>query len=309
MPERNIVILVGSGRSGTTWLGSILDTYEKADYFFEIEHYPGLCFDSPELHSIKYPFTHWLKHSPVWIQRLEHNLLLELHNRKILHSTTEKSLRIRNRFRCKRGRRNVNLFKTVKPFNVALDYENLVARYGDRIKFVHIIRNPFAQLVSTSRMRASGKIDMRNAFHNTIDAIIGNPRLSKYHELAGKYRDCSWAEKSALIWWIGNEIMISASGDNKTLVVFERLAKNPFEETQRIFDFLEWPFSTETRNHIAETIDSGKSNNEQFSINKSADEVLGKWKKNISADDYERVSKLLEDCQLLKLWDRSELGM
>ena len=307
MPERNIVILVGSGRSGTTWLGSILDTCEKADYFFEIEHYPELHVDSPELLRVKYPFTHWLKQSPVWIQRLEHKLLLELHNRKILVSATEKSLRIRNRFRCKKGRKTVNLFKTVKPFYIALDYARLSERYGNQIKFVHIIRNPFAQLASTSRMRASSSVKPGNAFHQAIDTIIENPRLSKYHQLARHYRNSSWAEKSALIWWIGNEIMTGNPDDNKTLVVFERLVKAPFDETERIFEFLNWPFSTETRNHIAETIDSDKANREQFSINKRADEVLDRWKENIPADDYERVSRLLQDCPLLELWNPDEL--
>ena len=45
----DVAIIAGSGRSGTTWLGSILNSYEHADYFYEICAYPELDFDGSNL--------------------------------------------------------------------------------------------------------------------------------------------------------------------------------------------------------------------------------------------------------------------
>ena len=309
MLERNTVVLVGSGRSGTTWLGSILDTYERADYYYEISKYPELSFDSPNLLQAKYPFSYWWKNSPVWVQEWEHKILLKLHERGKLNSIVDRSLRIRNRFRPKNSIKDVNLFKIVTPFKFALEYGDLLRKHNDRLKVVHIIRNPFAQLVSQKKMMFGKQEPPPHAFQNSIERIMVEARFSRYHSLAKECRNGSWAEKCAFLWWVGNQTLMDEPESLQVTVLFEDLALQTLEETERIFSFLGWQMPRETVHHINDTIDNNESENGQHSIRKDPSVVLGRWKKDIEEDDYLRVSRLLTDCPLMSLWTKEDLEL
>lgn len=307
MRERNIVIIAGSGRSGTTWLGSILDTYDGCDYYYEIDAFKNLSFNNPHLRRIKYPFTHWLKSPPLPIQRLEQALLVELQKRRLFKSSVDKALRIRNRYRYKSGAKETNLFKIVRLFSFALQCEELSSRYGPKLKIVHIIRNPFGQLASQHKMISANRERPQRPFQKAIDIIMSDDRLTQYRELARQHTNASWMEKSALIWWAGNEVLMNAQNVAKMTVLFETLVRHPYQETERLFEFLGWPLSEQTYDHIANTTNPTIADNEKHSIQKDADAVLNKWRKHISGTDYRNVSRLLEDCRLMELWDKEDL--
>jgi len=307
--DRDIVIIAGSGRSGTTWLGSILDTYDKCDYFYEIDAYPELHFDDNNLLRIKYPLTHWTGTPPVLIQEIEHKLLLSLQRLKIGSLSIDKTLRIRNRFLPKAAKKEVNLFKIVRLFSFAMECEKLALRLGKRLKIVHILRNPFAQLISQYTMISKKNRVPARPFKRAFDVILTDPRLSQYRHLANQYSDGSWMERAALVWWVSNEVLINSQGTSMTTVLFEDLVRHPHEETERIFRFLGWPMSKRTHDHIAETTNPNTADNETHSIRKSADAVLSKWKKRISEKDYDAVSHVLEHCQLMERWDQDELHL
>jgi hypothetical protein len=308
MAERNIVVLAGSGRSGTTWLGSILDTYSRADYFYEIDAYPELAFDSPDLLRSKYPFTQWLKYSPTWVQRLEHRLLLELQQRRMMSATVARALRIRNRYRYKTGKKDTNLFKVVQLFSFAVGLGELASRHRGRLKVVHLVRNPYAQLVSQRRMKTSAKAIPEKPFNKAFESMLTNPRLEKYRNLAKEYEDAPWLEKCAVVWWVGNEVVMGEQMAGKTTVIFERLARNPLREVERLFEFLGWPLSSETHDHILETTDAARAEPGNHAIHKKADHVLHQWRENLSYEDYQRAARVLEECGLMGLWSREELA-
>ena len=290
-----------------TGLGSILDTYDRCDYFYEIDAFPYLTFDSPNLLRIKYPLTHRLKHTPLQIQQLEHNLLLALRKNRLFSPSIERTMRIRNRFRYKSGTKEVNLFKIVRLFSFALQCDELSSRYGNRLKIVHIIRNPFAQLASQDKMISSNKERPNNPFQKAFDIIMSDDHLSQYRKLAKQHNHASWMEKGALIWWAGNELLMNTNNAVKTTVLFEQLVRHPHEETERIFNFLDWPLSAQTHDHIADTTNPNTADSEKHSIRKDADAVLNKWRDYISASDYCNVSRLLENCRLMELWDKEDL--
>ena len=309
MLKRAIVVLAGSGRSGTTWLGSILDTYERADYFYEISKYPELSFDSPNLLQAKYPFSHWWTRSPASVQALEHKILLDLQSRGKLDSVVNRSLRIRNRFRPKQSRKDVNLFKIASPFPFALEYGDLLRKHDDNLKVVHLIRNPFAQLVSQKKMMFGKQEPPPHAFQKLIERIISESRLLRFHSLANEYKNGSWAEKCAFLWWVSNEMLVTEPNSVKATVLFENLALQPLDETKRIFSFLGWQMPRETVNHINDTTTANRSENGQHSIRKDPRVVLGKWKKEIEEDDYLHVSRMLADCSLMRFWSKEDLEL
>jgi hypothetical protein len=171
-----------------------------------------------------------------------------------------------------------------------------------------LVRNPYAQLVSQKRMKTSVQGIPEKPFFKAFEAMLTNPRLQKYRSLAKEYEDAPWLEKSAVVWWVGNEIVLDEQIAGKTIVVFERLARNSLSEVERLFDFLGWPLSSETRDHVLETTDAARAEPGAHAIHKKTDHVLHQWRQNISYEDYQRVARVLERCGLMGLWSAEELA-
>ena len=305
--NHEIVVLAGSGRSGTTWLGAIMDTYSRAEYFYEIDAFPELDFDSPGLLKSKYPLTYWLPQRTAAIVHLEQKLLLACRRSGVFKERVDMALRIRNRIRAKQCSNSVYLFKIVQLYEYALRCDELASRHHGNFRTVHIIRNPYAQLVSQIRVDNKHAARASQHFADRTHDIIDNPRLERYHADAEKYKDASWVEQMALMWWISNELMQDACSRYKCAVIYEDLARNPLVETQRIFDFIGWELSTETREFISSTTDASTTQKGNFSIHKSADEVLEKWKQEITPKDYDCIRAVLEPCKLTSLWADEDL--
>lgn len=313
MPLRtpDIVILAGSGRSGTTWLGSILNSYEFAEYFYEICAFPELDFDDPGLLEVKYPLTSWMSRHPGWVHKFERYLLAKRVRWGILPDAAARSLRIHSDYDFQKNRATVHLFKIVALFSFVSRIDRLSNRLGERLKVVHIIRNPYSQLASELKMDARNPEKSRRHFRERMDSILQDEALTPYHGLVREHLDKGWVAHMAVVWWISNELLLNDNKLEKQAVVYEDLCRDPYGETQRIFDFLGWPFSDQTRDHIRNTTNISQSQSESgmFSIKKNADESINKWRKQMDADTYSTIKETLAECPFLDLWSDSDLSL
>lgn len=307
----NIVVLAGSGRSGTTWLGSILNSYENAEYFYEICAYPELDFDDPNLLKVKYPLTSWMSTHPVWSSRLERLILAQRTKWGISPQSAQRSLRIHSEHNFRKNAPDVYLFKIVALFAFVSKVDELARKFGDKLRVAHIIRNPFSQLASEIRMDSRDPERSRKHFRNRMESILQDARFSNYHSLVQKYLEGSWIEHMTIIWWISNELLLNDTVLNKRLVVYEDLCRTPYEKAQELFDFLDWELSGQTLTHIEQTTNIAKSDSESgmFSIRKNADEAINRWRNEIDPDTYETINNALESCALLRLWSEEDLAL
>ncbi len=305
----DIVVIAGSGRSGTTWLGSILNSYERAEYFYEICAYPELDFDDYNLMEVKYPLTSWMAKHPLWISQLERIILVQRIRFGIGRETAERSLRIHAGHRFKKYSPNVHLFKIVALFSFVIRLGELASRLSNRLKVIHIIRNPFSQLASEIRMDVRDPERSKKHFLARLEFMLQDESFSKYHDLVESYMDASWMEHMTVVWWVSNELMLEDATLHKHIVVYEDLCRDPLRKTQEIFDFLGWPLSEQTRNHITKTTNITKSEMGMFSIRKNAEEAMTRWRSEIEPEDYQRISKILEPCNLLGLWNEADLQL
>ena len=303
--NHNLVVIAGSGRSGTTWLGSLLDTCEHAEYFYEICHFPELDFDSPGLLQKKHPLIWFLPSRPVWLRKAERNLLARFPG----YEPAKTALRLHQPLFFNKHHIDTDLFKIVKLYSFVLDLEKNRDRFGDRIKVVHLIRNPYSQLVSEMRQHEKNIEHARQHFSMRMQQIMGDSSLEKYHATGRQYLDGDWIEHMAFVWWVSNELMI----ENKILPTFvltyEDLCRSTYEVTENIFSFLGWSMSEQTKRHIEETTSVEKSETGTWSIKKNAEQAMNRWRKEITPSDYERISKMLESCELMKLWTKEELAL
>ncbi|MGX2039766.1 sulfotransferase domain-containing protein [Methylocaldum sp. MU1018] len=307
MPDKKYVILAGSGRSGTTWLGSILDSYEKAEYFYEICHYPELDFTTPGLLRIKNPYGFWLPERPVWARRAERVLLEARAKYGPQAKDALRSLRINKDYGFKKSAPDTYLFKIVRLLWFCEKLNDLKQSLGDNLKIVHLIRNPFSQLASELRQHARHEAAAEKRYRERVEYVLKNPALGQYHELAAKYLGTGWPEHMVLLWWISNELMLNASALPVLRVVYEDLCREPEAQVGKIFDFLGWPVSEQTLRHLRDTTGVAASEQGEWSIRKNAEESMTRWRKELSEDLYRRISAMVADCSFLDLWRDTDL--
>ena len=299
----NFVVIAGSGRSGTTWLGSLLDTYEHAEYFYEICHFPELDFDSPALLKRKHPFIWFFPIRPAWLKKIERRLI----ERLPASDLTRTAKRLHQPLFFKKHQIDTYLFKIVKLFSFAMNMQKYREMFGDKMKVVHIIRNPYSQLVSEIRQHEKNVEHAKQHFSMRMQEILNDNTLVKYHDIGNRYLNGDWIEHMAFVWWVSNELMI----ENKILptyaVTYEELCRKPFEITQDIFSFLGWNMSEQTREQIETTTTVESSETGTWSIKKNAEQAMNRWRDEIKPSDYERINKMLSSCQLMKMWNNEEL--
>jgi len=299
----NFVVIAGSGRSGTTWLGSLLDTYEHAEYYYEICHFPELDFDSPDLLKRKHPLIGFSPVRPVWLRKTE-RLLMEKLPQSVLSTT---SMRLHQPLFFDKHQIDTCLFKIVKLFSFAMNLQKYKEKFDGRMKVIHIIRNPYSQLVSEIRQHEKNVEHARQHFSMRMHEIINNNNLVKYHDLGKRYLDGDWIEHMAFVWWVSNEIMIENKLLSTYVLTYEELCRKPFEITQDVFSFLGWPMSEQTKKQIEATTTVENSETGTWSIKKNAEQAMNRWRNEIKPSDYNRISQMLSSCQLMAMWNREEL--
>ena len=305
--EKDIVILAGSGRSGTTWLGSILNSYPGTEYFYEIHAFDGLDFEQADLLKKKNPYTFFLRRRSVWALKAERRLLGLQLKTGIASASARRALRLQYTDTFKKSVPSVHLYKIVNLFEFARRIEELNCRFGRRMKIVYIMRNPFSQVVSQMRIQKKMKERSKQHFKKLIANVIDDPLLKNYLQTALKYKEGSWLEQMLCIWWVSNDLMIRTNYQNMYSVIYENLAMQPMVEIRKIFKFLGWPVLKQTYDFILKTSYLEKSEPGDYSIKKNAKYVIHRWKNEININDYFCAKSLLSSCELMNYWNEDDL--
>lgn len=307
--QRDIVILAGSGRSGTTWLGSILNAYERSEYFYEITNYPELDFGQPELLKIKYPLTHGWSSRPDWAARIERRILSARVKWGPDKDGAKRSLRVFSDHRFHKDRPNVDLYKIVTLYGFVQRRDELAERFGERLKVVHLIRNPFAQIASELRIDARDPGRSKAHFRRRVEQILEDSAMADYHDAAQEALGREWVYQMALVWRASNETLIKDRLLDKRLVIYEHLCAEPARVVSELFDWLGWQLSDQTRRYIKETSDVLPSQAESglFSVRKNADESMTRWRRELDESTYEESLAALQASDLMSLWEETEL--
>lgn len=303
------VILAGSGRSGTSWLGAILNSYEMSEYFYEITAFEDLDFGQSDLIRIKYPLTHAWRARPDWVARAERKLLTLRSQWGPDRESAQRSLRIFADHRFQKTRPNVCLYKIVTLFGFAQRCGDLAKTFGDRLKVVHLIRNPYAQIASELRIDARDPEGSRRHFRSRVEQILASPSLDRYQDAARRSLGRGWVSQMALVWRVSNELLEADQDLHKRQVVYEELCESPEEVTADLFSFLGWPVSGQTRDFLRQTTDVSVSDSGNFSLRKNATESMSRWRRELGEEVYAEAGEMLGDSNLLRLWGQDDLSL
>ncbi|WP_334049577.1 sulfotransferase domain-containing protein [Alteromonas gracilis] len=309
----NKIILLGSGRSGTTWLAKLLDSCPEVMYFHEpdsTDKHSGIPYlpTNEESDDIK-------ENAERYINRLLQNRHNKTHGKRPFFSKSYRSTFPEFAFRSsivlsklseKLGVNNVpvftaedhnrNITRLIKSVD-SVSRAKLFLDSSPNIKVVHLIRSPFAVVDSRLRGAKLGLMSNQSYLKELFDAYGETAFDISLKEL----NTLSMEEKFTYEWMVHNhQVINSCSGHrNYFFVSYDKLATNVKKELLKLFKQLQLPWSNQTEILIKEMLAAEKNDSGYFGVIRSPKTQLHKWKESLSLQQIANISRMLAKSELL----------
>jgi hypothetical protein len=317
----NYVLILGKGRSGTTWLAQILNTYEHCSY----KHEPFLNKKSTD-------YNEWLSEIELGSteelsRRFEsmcrgcyHDVDMppfppksfRWQNPKLLHLLygTSKRIPALKPIYHWYGRSALTTQTPVLIKDVNFPQE-LLPRLSDVLEphVLAVVRNPFSNIssylkgVELSLLGQGEKPKLEK-----VRQALQKPVNQAFHHYLDRLDTLSIAQVEALSWRIQVEPLVefARSYDRGMVVVYEDLCNDPMGKTAEIFDFVGWELGKPTREFIDRSISgaqtSSKSPQSYYSVYRDPRQSLSKWKTQLSAEQIEDIASMIRESPVRDLW-------
>jgi len=212
--KKEIIWIVGDGRSGSTWLQEMINYDNKYRYMFEPFH-PLTAEEIQEIGYYKYI-------RPEYKDEAFYNLASKVFSGKFYHP------------RVIRGGRSQSRHLLIKDIfgNLLIKW---VCRYFPRIKKILIMRHPFATALSKQKLKDWDWMTEPVQFFDQPELF--QDWLKPYEELIRNTK--SFFEKQVLIWSIVHFIPLRQLDRREIYLVFyEQLCSHPENELKRLQSYL-----------------------------------------------------------------------
>lgn len=282
------IIVAGSGRSGTTWIGNTLAAAAGAFSIFEPLAPWGVAPASTQHRVVGVPGTYLPRYGdfPEWEQ-----LWTDIFNGAASNAWTRQDWRYvpeplsrwktaeKAAYRLVGFRHPIQVRLARRPLVKAI-YSNLMLPWLARVhtfRTVYIVRHPCAVVASRLRLR----------WPNNLDGVFDQPHLIQ--DYLEPYRDVLHdatgpVERMAVLWCVENLIPLRNWDPSWILACYEYLTDTPVEEFDRLVSALDLPYPKAARraaSRIAST--AGPSAGK-----------LTPWHAELSEDDGDRVLQICE---------------
>lgn len=336
--ELKYLMIVGRGRSGTSWMGGIMNTYRYCIYKYE----PFL----------KIPYCDWFENlnqpDAEKLRAQFEKLCLQCHHGVDMPPFLPKSFRPRNPIllhalyalanRVKRykslyewyGKPQINQAEheisiLIKQVNLPNEKLPDLCRVLNP-KIVGLVRNPFANVAShlvgvrgylfKGARPKSPQPDLEKGKAKSIRAKIngllreeivqsGNKAFLKYSDCLEKMNLQTFA---AVSWRVRVEPMVEfiENYSKGLLIVYEDMCGDPLGVSKRIFDFAGWEMTDFTKNYIKKTTTAKKIHRSTFksyySIFQDPRKSMNKWKTQLTDEEQRDIASVIKDSPLKKFW-------
>lgn len=316
------VFLTGRGRSGTTWLGQILNTYQNCIYKYE-----------PFLPSKSSPFQTWknqlnsdrnLEEMRSWFWSLCCSCYFGIDNPPF----TDKSFRQQSKYllyglyglgkkvnslkylyewygRPKLNRDTTVLIKDVNfPINSLSQLSQILQPY-----LISIIRNPFANIASYLKGIELGLFESdRTEDINRLKKSLDTPEGHHLAHYSWQLEKMSVAQFEALRWRYQVESLVEYTKNypKSIVVVYENLCLDPLGKTKEIFDFLGWQFTQTTEDFInASTSGTDKNlglEKSYYGVYRDPRKSMTKWQTQLTEAQKSDIESIICESPLNSLW-------
>ena len=317
----NTVLVLGRGRSGTTWIAQMMNTHADCSY----KHEPFLRTKSTDYNT--------------WLQEIE--------------SGDVDRLRERYEEICRRAYHGVDMPpfppKSFRSQNGKLLH--LLYSVGNRIKWVQslyesygkvplteqtpvlikdvnfpnqrllrlceviepsvlaVIRNPFANIASYLKgVELSLFENCQQAKVESVRQILQKPEGQQFSQYLDRLDDLSLAQIEALLWRMSAEPLVEfvRSYDRGLVVVYEDVCLDPHAQIAKMFDFVGWEVGQSTRDFIDRSISGEKSSSDSgkayYSVYRDPRQSMSKWKTQLTHEQVADIASVIRESPLTDLW-------
>ncbi|NGP53704.1 sulfotransferase [Thioalkalivibrio sp. XN8] len=310
----NINAIFGPGRSGTTWLGSMINAHPDIAYRFE-------------------PFTRQKRDAT--IQKCKAELReghLTTEARKTLydllllaHPLTDKPPFFKKSY-AKGKRLKTWLWRAARGFPplrviysaahsapsgtpvVFKDVGSMTARgfaQATDIPLIYLARHPCATVVSHVVGQESGRMPTGRVQAFASLLLAHDPKL--YESLAPHFAHMNEYQKNALVWRINVETVMESLElrPNTMLMTYEQLCDEPFAHVSRILSHFGLDFAPEVERFILSLLNDGGTNaakprgrkRNYFSVFRNPKTQRDKWKSRVPTDISDQIIDLVADSE------------
>lgn len=306
------ILMFGMPRSGTTWLGKILDSHPDTVYF----HEPDSCI---KLHDM--PLVADMGDAVKWESMLESyvNSLLDIHRTKVraklpvfhksYYSPIRYGLHYLNVMTAKAATRFFHEFP-VYPF---IDYRKVpqlrpvwksiesagrlgvILRALTRAHAAYVVRHPCGYVASVLKGESQGRFN--SAVYSSEDYGIFEMLLqTKYAEEMNlsldRLRELAPVERLAWRWVLFNEKVLDDTLELERCTVFryEDACEDPVGTMRKVFASLQLPWHQQTEQFIKSSTAGNDSG--YYSVVKDPKQSAMKWKKQLAASDVDRILEI-----------------
>jgi hypothetical protein len=308
-----IMGIFGTGRSGSSWLGSIMDSHPQVAYRFEPFH--RLKHDKAILQARQLLESEQLQERDlvqIYKALLPSHPLLE---RPPFFPKTDEFVFCKSWVRVPTRQFNILSFlfkwlytpRTQPP----IVFKEVVGEQMMRqlltstsVPVVYLVRHPCAVVLSTvtgqkQDMMPTGRYPILSKLLHKHD-----PALAAQY--SSKVEDMDLLEKAALLWRIDVEkgILAAQGHKNALIVIYENLCNDPLGISKQIFEHFGLDFSTQTAHYLDSLNQSTQTQRRYFSefgiksyfsVIRNPEAMKDKWKQKMPLEDRQRVLQLVQE--------------
>jgi len=301
------VFVLGSPRSGTTWLGKIFDSHPDVRYI----HEPEIAFPpddvpvftpdgAPHAEAMARHVRRWTRtwhprsRATVPVFRKSHaraNLVRPplIHTARAVYHGLDRYLHAR--WLWPSVPEPAAGVPVVKGVNLLGRVPALLAACPEA-RIIHVVRHPCAQVASTLRGRAG-----RAAAPVPVSALPSS-RSGKARGLTPEaLAPCSDVERAAWQWLCFNEDVVRLGDPRILTVAYDRVVETPFESLREMLGFAGLACRPEVEAFIMR-LRGGTKRDSRYSLARDPAVSLGRWRQELSADAQARIAGIVRDSRV-----------
>ena len=318
--DKQTVLLVGLGRSGTTWVGKIFDSHPNTLYVHEPDNWfktLPLPLISPPGYQTEFNFTEYtqslytvsipkvvgkLPYFPKQYNNAFQNVLIKFNTylSKFIAKISIK-IPIKRFISPKKRSRTILVWKSIE----SLGRLDLFRKSEAQIKIIHIVRHPCGYISSILRGERNKVFDSdfeTSSDYGVFEMLAKTNEALHYKLDLDSFKKMSALERLSWRWILINEKAINDAKDynDYLLLKYEDLCGNPVEKTKELYSFSNLSWNTQTESFVGK---STSTNNEQYySIYKDPNHAAMKWKTELSADEIKIIMDIVNNSNLKHLY-------
>lgn len=331
----NLVFILGTQRSGTTWLANIFDSHPDCLHFYEpfAPAYRLFPYFPNEFVYVEPPAT-------ALATRLRHDLPRLVEKKSLLFDPVHASRRqfeteawimgqiemwgrrahlgapaFASQFNLlhlnRIGQQPVAYFpkgdhirvNAIKEVRLYFKVPFLAATFPDA-RFVHVMRHPAAVVTSMTNFLKRGRlVEIRDQIEHFADTVGAQPRFEHYRPLLERVDRGTLPEKLAAYWRVANETLaadVAAAGGRAIPLVYERLAGDPLARVSELFRWCGLPDSPQTEAYVRDSSTSRSERKTVLDTNRVSATYYKDWVAKASAEVLNAVDEVCADSPLME---------